>query len=205
MLAAVQVERLLRRLGGRLGPAFGNVTRDALACAYGPQASRNRACNSAWCWLAVSDRLVGKLVLAVLTATAGLAGCGSSSSPSSEARRLPAKPSCASTGFRYVGTTDQDTTVCFTLTVDGNFLVEIGFEFPLGCSLSGSLQSEVAPAKLGPHRRIRQEVSVPVREDVAPSFLFRGSIRGAAASGALSSFGPYCKSDTVAWTASRVP
>ena len=50
-----------------------------------------------------------------------------------------------------------------------------------------------------------KEVSIPIHGDVAPSFLFRGSIRGAAASGVLSSFGPYCKSDTVTWTASRVP
>ena len=153
----------------------------------------------------MSNRLVGMLVLAVLPTTAPLAGCGSSSSPSSEARRLPAKSSCTSTGLHYVGTTDQDTTVCFTLTSDGKLLVEIGFEFPFGCSLSGSFQSEVASPELGPRRRIHQEVSIPVRADVAPSFLFRGSIRGAAASGALSSFGPYCRSDTVTWTASRVP
>src|SRR5206468_2825210 len=103
---------------------------------------------------------------------AALAGCGSSSRPSSEAGRLQAKPSCTSTGLRYVGTTDQDTTVCFTLTADGKLLVEIGFEFPSGCSISGSLQSEVASSELGSHRRIHQEVSIPIRGDVAPSFLF---------------------------------
>ena len=154
---------------------------------------------------AVSDRLVGMLVLAVLAGTAVLAGCGSSSSPSSELRHRPAKPSCTRAGLRYVGTTDQHTTVCFTITANAKQLVEIGFEFPLGCSLDGSMQYEGALPALGPDRRIRQEVSVPVKGDVAPSFLFRGRVRGAAASGGLSSFGPYCDADKSTWTARRLP
>ncbi len=126
------------------------------------------------------------------------------------ARRLQARPTCTSTtGIRYVGTTDQDTAVCFTLSPDGKGLLEIGFDMGTSCpgrSSSGPLHMEfvgVLP-KLGAHGRIDQEVSLPDnRGGTEPAFLFRGSIRGAAASGVLSNRG-FCESLKLKWTARRV-
>jgi hypothetical protein len=120
------------------------------------------------------DRLVGMLVLAVLAGTAVLAGCGSSSSPSSELRHRPAKPSCTRAGLRYVGTTDQHTTVCFTITANAKQLVEIGFEFPLGCSLDGSMQYEGALPALAPTGASAKRFRSPLKEMWRPHSCFAG-------------------------------
>jgi hypothetical protein len=126
------------------------------------------------------------------------------------ARRLSAKPNCTSTGIRYVGTTDQDTAVCLTLSPGGKRLREIGFDAATSCparSSSALVHNEfegVLP-ELGAHGGIDQEVPILDKHgNQVAAYLFRGSINGAVASGVLSNRG-FCESLKVRWIARRVP
>jgi hypothetical protein len=128
------------------------------------------------------------------------------------ARRTPPERICKSAGIHYVGSTDQDRAVCFTLTPDGKRLREVGFDTAINCAgrgtSSGPLDKEfegVLP-ELGAHARMDQEVIAAVDRDGNPVlvYLFRGSIRDAAASGVLSNKG-FCESLRLKWTAHRVP
>jgi len=125
------------------------------------------------------------------------------------ARRLPAKSICTNPGIRYVGTTVKGAAVCFTLARDGKRLLEIGFGAATSCSGRSSSADEhkefegVLP-ELGAHGRIDQDVEiVDAQGNRVAAYLFRGRIKGAAASGVLSNEG-FCESLKVRWTARRV-
>jgi hypothetical protein len=124
------------------------------------------------------------------------------------ARRARPGPMCKTAGIHYVGRTDQDRAVCFTLTPDGKRLREVGFDTAINCAgrgttSSGSLDEEfdgILPV-LGARGRIDQNVIAAVDRDGNPAlaYLFRGRIRGADASGILSNKG-FCESLKLKWT-----
>jgi hypothetical protein len=125
------------------------------------------------------------------------------------AQQSPAKPNCTSPGIHYVGTTDTNTAVCFTLTPDGKRLLEIGFGASTSCSGRSSStlvdnKFEGVLPELGTHGRIDEVAGIPDKQgNEAAAFLFRGNITGAAASGVISNRG-FCDSLKVRWTARRL-
>jgi hypothetical protein len=110
--------------------------------------------------------------------------------------------SCKAAGVRYVGSTDQNGEVCFTLTPDENRLLELGFDSVCPSALVHSRYKGILPK---PGARGLIELAVPFyrgQRQIA-SLRFRGNIRGAAASGVITNQG-FCE-DKLQWTAHRQP
>lgn len=143
-------------------------------------------------------------------AALGFAGCGGTTESKPPASNLdsktPARKLCKSPGIRYIGSTDQGAPVCFTLTPDGKGLLEVDFYSTTRCdardssTLVASEYEGVLP-EVGGHGLVELKLPIQIGQREVAEFLFRGVVRGAAASGVI--INERCQSLTAKWTAHR--
>jgi hypothetical protein len=140
---------------------------------------------------------------------AGCGGTGESKSPASNPdSKTPARKLCKFPGIRYIGSTDQGGAVCFTLTADGKRLLEVDFYSTTSCgdgrdasTLVFSEYEGVLP-ELGAHGVVELKIPFYDGQQQVAELLFRGALRGAAASGVITNKG-FCESLKVKWIAHR--
>jgi hypothetical protein len=143
-------------------------------------------------------------------AALSFAGCGGTAESKSPASNLdsktPARELCKLPGIRYIGRTDQGGGVCFTLTPDGKGLLEVDFYSTTRCdardssTLVASEYEGVLP-EVGAHGLVVLKLPFQIGQREVAEFLFRGVVRGAAASGVLTN--ERCQSLRAKWTAHR--
>jgi hypothetical protein len=144
-------------------------------------------------------------------AAPGFAGCGGAAESKSPASNLdsktPARKLCKFAGIRYIGSTDQGGAVCFTLTPDGKHLLEVGFYSTTSCDardestlVLSEYEGVLPELRVGGHVELKLPIQIGQRQ--IAELLFRGAVRGAAASGIITN--ERCESFTVKWTAHRL-